>query len=541
MKSPLVKIITLTLLVFTALFLRVYQLYSLPPALFSDEVDIANQVKSFRSFQTDYYGNPYPIHFHSFSDWRTPLQIYSSVLVSFFTSDPILIVRLPSVLFSVLTIIVFYLLTNSFLAALLLTLSPWSIHFGRSGFEVSGMLFCLLTGTYLWLKFIKKPRILFLILSLLFLCLSPYFYSTAKLFIVFLVPLLLLIWSKTLKNISPKSLLILSLFGLLFLSPLIIDTVRSRAGFRFSYISIFTEPHREQITDTLRYQDILLSHPGEIGVKTPLLSYILHNKLELVMEKFIGNFISSFSTTFLFLQGDSNLRQGFGSHGLLYLIDFLFIFIGLVIYFKKPDKLGTFFLIFLIFSPIPFSLTRDSATPHATRLIFMLLPLLYFSSLALKKYLIFLPFYLISFLLFWHQYTIHYPQLSARFWHYNLKEAVLAAKTISTTNPVYFSDSYEPFLPFFLLYFPYTNPVNDPNLVRNIQPIDNSLISGQVIDNHYFFGHVNWDQAPTSSDSLFVLPQSQFENLSNRSSFKIITKIDKYYLSAEAFYLVTPL
>ena len=129
MKSPLLKIITLTLLVFTALFLRVNHLHSLPPALFSDEVDIANQVKSFRNFQTDYYGNPYPIHFHSFSDWRTPLQIYSSVLVSFFTSDPILIVRLPSVIFSVLSIIVFYLLTNSFLAALLLTLSPWSIHF----------------------------------------------------------------------------------------------------------------------------------------------------------------------------------------------------------------------------------------------------------------------------------------------------------------------------------------------------------------------------------------------------------------------------
>lgn len=534
------KIITLTLIVFTALFLRVYHLQTLPPALFSDEVDIANQVKSFRGFQTDYYGNPYPIHFHSFSDWRTPLQIYSSVLVSFFTSDPILIVRLPSVLFSVLSIIVFYLVTNSFLAALLLALSPWSIHYGRSGFEVSGMLFSLLTGIYFWLKFAKIPRFIFLVLSLFFVCLSPYFYSTAKLFIIFLVPLLLFLWFKTSKFISPKYLIILSLFGLLFLSPLIIDTVRSRAGYRFSYISIFTEPHREQITDTLRYQDILLSHPGQIGVKTPLLSYFLHNKFELVFEKFISNYFSSFSTTFLFLRGDENLRQGFGTHGLFYLIDFLLILVGSVIYFKKPNKLGTFFLIFLLFSPIPFSLTRDSATPHATRLIFMLLPFLYFSSLALRKYLIFLPFYLISFLLFWHQYTIHYPQLSARFWHYGLKEAVLAANNTSSSS-VYFSDSYEPFLPFFLLYSTYPGRAISGNIASTIHPISNNLIDGKEIDNRYFFGQINWDLAATSSDSLFVLPQSQFENLSNRSSFKIISRLDKYYLSAEAFYLVTPL
>ena len=534
------RIITLSLIVFTALFLRLYHLRTLPPALFSDEVDIVNQANSFRHFQTDYYGNPYPIHFHSFSDWRTPLQIYSSVFISYFTNDSILIARLPSVIFSVLTVIVFYLITNLRLAAFLLAVSPWSLHFGRIGFEVSGMLLSLLTGIYFWLKYTKHPHYIFLVLSLFSLCLSPYFYSTAKLFIIFLVPLLFLIWPKTFKIIGIKNLIFLTFLGLIFLSPLIIDTIRGRAGFRFSYIGIFTQPHREQITDTLRYQDILLSHPNEIGVKTPLLSYFLHNKFELVFEKFVSNYFSSFSTTFLFLQGDNNLRQGFGNHGLFYLIDFFLIFIGFVLHFKKPTKLGTFFLMFLIFSPIPFSLTRDSVTPHATRLIFMLLPLLYFSSLALKKYSIIFPFYLISFFLFWHQYTIHYPQLSARFWHYNLKETVMAASAISAPS-VYFSDSYEPFLPFFLLYYPYSNLDNSSDLSLKILPVDNSLISGQVIDNHYFFGHINWDYAPTSANSLFILPQSQFDNLSNRSSFKILSQINKNYLSAEAFVLITPL
>ena len=151
------------------------------------------------------------------------------------------------------------------------------------------------------------------------------------------------------------------------LSPMLVDTLRGHAGFRFSYISIFTEPHRGQITDTLRYQDILLSHPNEIGVKTPFLSFIFHNKYQLILEKFTKNFLSSFSTNFLFLRGDENLRQGFGNHGLLYIIDFFLIFIGIILHFKKPTKLGVFFLFFLLLSPIPFALTRDSASPHATR------------------------------------------------------------------------------------------------------------------------------------------------------------------------------
>jgi hypothetical protein len=529
------KSIKLALIIILALFLRLVSLHTLPPALFSDEVDIALQVRSFRQNQSDYYGNSYPVHFHSFSDWRTSLQIYSSVIVSLFTSDPVLIVRLPSVIFSVLTVIFFYLITNSLLAAFLLALSPWSIHFGRTGFEVSGMLFTILAGIYFWLKYQQYPKTIFLYLSLFFLCLSPYFYSTAKLFLLLLIPLLFFIWPKTFSKLKAKEIILLIIFGFFLLSPLVIDTIRGRSGFRFSYISIFTEPHREQITDTLRYQDILLSHPDEIGVPTPFLSFIFHSKYQLVLEKFVSNYLSSFSTTFLFLRGDTNLRQGFGSHGLLYLIDFFLIFIGLFFHFKKPTKLGTFFFIFLLLAPISFSLTRDSVSPHATRLIFMLIPLLYFSSLGLKKYSFLLPIYFIFFLIFWHQYTIHYPQISARFWHFNLKEAVLAAK--DTNSPtIYFSDTSEPFLPFFLLYFPYTIPKTS-NIAARITSFENSSFVGQELDNRYFFGHLNWsDLSKLPVGTLVVAPESE-KNLFP-TDFPIVKKIDKKYIEAETFYLL---
>ena len=125
---------------------------------------------------------------------------------------------------------------------------------------------------------------------------------------------------------------------------------------------------------------------------------------------------------------------------------------------------------FFLSSPLThsFALTRDSASPHATRLIFMIFPLFVFSSLALKKISLFIS--LLSSFLYQFLASLYYPlpQISARYWHYNLKEAILAAKE-TNSETIYFSDTAESFLPFFLLYFPYPVP-NTSNIIAKIAP-----------------------------------------------------------------------
>lgn len=138
----------LLIIVLFAFIFRLWQLDQVPSSLFADEVDIAYQVKVFKTTGGDYFGNKLPVHFHSFSDWRTSLQIYSSVIVSYFTSNDLYIVRLPSVIFSTITIYLIYLITGNIYAPFLLAISPWSIHYGRTGFEVSGMIMCLLASIY---------------------------------------------------------------------------------------------------------------------------------------------------------------------------------------------------------------------------------------------------------------------------------------------------------------------------------------------------------------------------------------------------------
>jgi hypothetical protein len=421
-----------------------------------------------------------PTHFHSFSDWRTSAYIYSIALFQRLGVAPELSVRLPSAIFGIVSVLIIYVITNSYIAAFILSISPWAIHYSRTGFEVSGIVTVILLGIYFFQKFSRSKRRIYLFLSLIFLCLSPYFYSTAKIFLPIIFLIITLVWRKEIFSLRPREIIFFIGFAALLLSPMFIDTIRGRSGFRFSYIGIFTEPHREQVTDQLRYEDILLDHPNEIGIKTPFLSYLLHNKYQLVVQRFVNNYFSSYSTDFLFLSGDSNIRHGFGGYGLLYLLDAIFILFGLYQYFRSPTNIGKLFLWLLILAPIPFSLTRDSLSPHSTRLILMLPSFIYFISLGIGKRYFLLPLYLLFFLNFWHYYTIHYTQTSAVVWHSGMKQSVLLSNDYPEKN-IYFSDTYEPFLPFFLFYHPYF-PTNGLPLSQNITRTQNGYFDGQVLN-----------------------------------------------------------
>jgi len=537
------KNIGIILILLLSLFIRSYHLDTLPPALFSDEVDAGYQALVFNQNQTDYYGNKFPTHFHSFSDWRTSLYIYSVSFCQKITHNSDLALRLPSVIYSVLTVFLFYLLTNSLLASFLLAISPWSIHYGRTAFEVSGMLAVLLAGIYFWKKYLQNYRLPFLLLSIFFFALSPYFYSTSKLFLIIIALLIFIIWFSKIKKIKINHLIIATILTLILLTPLAIDTLKGQAGFRFSYISIFSEPQLSKTTDYLRYQDIYTTHQGETGVSPTLSSKIFHNKYGLIIGKFISNYFSAYSTDFLLIIGDKNPRHGFATHGLLYYLDFFLIIFGLINVIKKRhrDKLGLLFAWILVFAPIPFALTRDSIGPHATRLILMLPSLVYLSyqGILYLKFIskfalpLILSIYIVSFASFWHYYNFDYPQNSAMSWHTGMKEAIIAAKKYQKST--YFSDSYEPFLPFFLYYEPYL-PAYAPT--NDIKHLSNDFFDGSTINNYYYFGHLNWSSLSNISDpSLFIVSDSDQSQVPK--NLKLLEKIDKKYINSQNFYLYT--
>jgi len=419
------------------------------------------------------------------------------------------------------------------------------------------MLFLTLLGIYFWIKFVKNNQPKNLFLSFISFALLTYSYSTAKLHLVFIFLTLYLIWFKTINKISLKNKIIAVFLVALICLPILYDTVKGKAGYRFSYINIFSDPTISKTVDNLRQEDSVMVYGQQIGLKPLLISKIFYNKPVLYLEMFVKNYFSAFSTDFLFLTGDGNLRQGIQTVGNLLFPDLFLIIIGISLVFIKKssnNKFYLFFLINLLLAPIPFALTRDSAFPHSTRLILMLPVLIFFSLLGLKKifeiskskilisFILFL--YIICFGRFLHQYYYHYPNISARDWHYGMKEAVV--KAVNTNySKIYFIDSYEPFTPFFLNYSEYPHATS---LIWD----NNQFFTGRQIENKYYLGHIEWSIMLNNlpANTIYVVPEREIIKIKNsleeynksheiKINLNQINQVEKKYTEQEILYLIT--
>ena len=98
--------IGLTVLLVLSLFTRLIKINNL--SLFGDEIDVGYQAFSLLQTGHDYKGNFLPTYIQSLSESRAPLLIYLTIpTVKIFGLNP-LGVRLPSVIFGVLSIYLLY-------------------------------------------------------------------------------------------------------------------------------------------------------------------------------------------------------------------------------------------------------------------------------------------------------------------------------------------------------------------------------------------------------------------------------------------------
>ncbi len=498
LKSIRANFLLISILLFASLT-RIVSLQYFPPSLFSDEVDVALQTKSFLASGRDYYGNFLPLQFHSFSDTRTAIPIYLTILISKITGNIELAVRLEPAIMGVLGILAIYLLAKSFfgkkaslIAALLLTLTPWHFTYSRVGFEVTTLFAFFVFGLYFLKKYFGQKRVVFLWLAILFLSLTPLIYSTAKLSLLFL-PLLILFFPDTqfAKNLKDRRLIIG--IGLLFL-PLIIITLSGGAASRFNYISIFTDPTTPTEINVMRKGDQGEDLP--VGTKPLFLSQVFRNKYVIYGQRITDNLFELLSAKFLFVKGDLNLRHALPDWGMLLKTQSLLILVGL--YFLDKRRVP-FFIILTLLSIFPGSLTRDGGG-HATRSFLLLIPLILLAAhgaakLTQRRYLfIFLiPFMIFESTFYFYDYFHRYVFLSQRQWHYGLKQAVQLATT--KAGPVVFTNSYEPPLIFYLYYSDYPiermqSLIKDDKLLVNI-PTGTNLSGRKITDREVYFASID--------------------------------------------------
>ena len=472
-------------LVLFGTLIRLIDFPGIPFSLFSDEVDIGYQAMSFRETGKDYFGNFLPLQFHSFSDIRTSLPIYATILVSYLPGVSLeLAVRLTPLLFAIGSLLLIYYFVNALydhfnlekgkgllqpghFAVFILSVSPWHFTYSRTAFELSQLFFFTLLGLYLFLKYQKTYQIKLLCYSLVVLGLTPMIYSTAKLAVIgYPVILWLMADTKSRRVIVSRWYL-----GVLMFFPLTLLLLNGGAGRRFGELAIYTDPTIPSQINYIRQTDL---GPNLIVGSTPsLTTKIVHNKAETIIFRFINNAIKPLSATYLFLTGDPNPRHALPDWGMFLRSFIIILFLGSFALFNRNHKNLTLALvIFICLAIAPSALTRDGAD-HSSRLYMLLLPLVIIMTIGwtyLSRYRVVLVLLLLLTLtesfFYFHDYFTHYPYVSEKDFHVGLKEVVQAAKAEDTFAII--SPKYEPPLIFFLFYthFP---PAKFQSLLNNKQ------------------------------------------------------------------------
>jgi 4-amino-4-deoxy-L-arabinose transferase-like glycosyltransferase len=521
------KILLITILL-VASFLRLWKLAEVPVSLFGDELDVGYHAYSILKTGKDYSGNSMPLHFQSLAEWRTPLYLYSVVpTVAIYGISP-LGVRLPAALFGILGVWGLYLLVKqltknerlAFLSAFVLTISPWHIQYSRAAFEVTMLLAFLLFGLYFFFKSLsigeegpKDGRWLWAASALL--VTTPLIYSTAKLFTPAILLVLLILWKKEIFKL-PKETLTKALLTLAVLGGITAyATLFSGGGQRFGYIGVFSDPTIPTEVGTARLRDVRMRGETGYGLSPNVFDRFFHNKVTFWSENISRNILQPFSTDFLFIKGDLNLRHSIDGVGQFYRIEFITMVLGLLFFFSryKDKRVKAFIALWLVLGVLPAAITRDGGK-HATRLILILPPLVFLISYGLietakllkgnigKFFLLgYFGLLMLAFTAYQHEYWVHNPWDSERWWHSGFEESISTIKEIDKDyDKVILSMANEPVWIFFAGWYEYP-----PAEWHKGFPFEESYLDGfgglSYIDKYYFAGVREED------GGIFALPQ----------------------------------
>jgi len=424
------KTLTIIFLLIIAFLLRFYKISSIPPGLYIDEVSIGYNAYLISSKGVDEYNVKYPLWFKAFGEYKLPVYIYlTSASISLFGKND-LAIRLPSVIFGSLSVIVLFLLllrigsySLAFFSAILLAFSPWHLQFSRAAFEANVALFFYLLGFYLFILFITKKTFVFLILSTIFFVTTLYTYNSYRL----VTPLTIIISFSFVFIKYPKQLKNLFFAGFLFclLSfPFFQFALSEKGNSRFITTSTFSKYRNDP------YFKKIVNYPV-------FFSY---------------NYLSYFSFNYLFVNGDGMGRHRINGFGIIPYWQLPFLLIGFVYILKEKNSLLKYLvLILLILSPLPGAFSNPS--PHALRSLSMVIPLIIivvfgmikiFENKKNLKYIFILIFPIIIFetMLYFHYYYAHYQKNQSMDWGGEYKETINKITIYSKKNKkIYISNS----------------------------------------------------------------------------------------------------
>jgi len=319
----------LTLLIFGFLIRSIW-LDAVPPALNSDELLKAFDGASVWRTGNDHHGAEWPLFFK---------QSGAGLFAAPFGMNAYT-VRLPSTVLGTMTILFTFLYVRELwgqraglLAALLVTFSPWNVHYSRLGWEAISYPPLLLAGLWLFTRWTRQTKLYELLLSAFCFSLTFYSYPAARLY----TPLILI--------------------ALVALHHRVLWNYRKQAISAMIFFVLITVP----------YAMAMLHYAEQMQARWKFLSIF---QQENPLFLFVQHYFLHLSPWFLFVSGDSNpLHSMPGGLALLVLLP-LFLF-GLIFIIRFPNRNTLFLLFWFLTFAIPSSLTFDryniDSMPNALR------------------------------------------------------------------------------------------------------------------------------------------------------------------------------
>lgn len=525
------KILLLVLLL--ASVLRFSVISKVPPSLNWDEVSHGYNAYSILKTGKDEWGVLLPTIFRAYGDYKLPVYIYITAISEEIFGLSAFAVRIPSVLAGIVTVFFTYLLviellttknrspvtdhrTLATIAALLVAAEPWTFFLSRGAFEANLALAFFVAGVYFFLKGVHNSKFYFYASVLL--GLTVWTYNSYRIFTPLMILVLIVIYRKPLSNYykNKSTIFLSSLFILLFfLLPMFWQLVANPAGqARYDWVAIIDEGAVAQINEARNNSS--LNNP---------LPRLIHNKVTFVGARFIGNYISHFTPSFLFVEGGTHYQFSVPQNGLIYHVNAPFLLLGIYFLLKRRDSISYLLLAWFLLAPIPSSLTREA--PHVLRAITFLPAPMIATSLGLIttfKWLkskftshqspvnkhFFTAVYLIILTgfteLYFANYFVKYRQNYSWSWQFGYKQVVDYTKeNYDKYDKIIVTKKYGEPHEFFLFFWPWDpeSYINDPKLIRFYQ---SNWYWVDAFDKFYF---VNDWQVPTTDNEDFVLESGE--------------------------------
>ena len=393
--------LAIAMVVIVGSIIRIHALGTNPPGLFCDEASNGYDAYCLLETGRNRLGTQWPLFFPTLETINEGLYRYlmvPSVAVFGLTE---LAVRLPAALAGTLTILLLFSAVRltveprvAFLSAAVLAISPWHIVMSRVGFRAVLLPLLMLVAVVAAER--GRARSHWFLISGLAVGLSMHTYVAAALF----VPPVAAAWIWRCRNELKRSL------GIGLASAAVAGAVAAPV------VMMWVSP-------------IGMARPSLLLVDSPW--------------QFVVNYGSYFSPSFLFFDGDPNLRHGVPGLGQLHIIEMVTISVGMFVLLRRWRKTYPW-IVWVLASPLASALTEPA---QALRSVSLAVGLAVVSATGIDTLVRLAPDRRIRIVVtaglalivginvatFGVLYFIDYPELSIGAWQYGFRDALAIAQT----------------------------------------------------------------------------------------------------------------